>query len=64
MDPLTIGLGVAKAGMGIMGAIGNRNNAIAEARAKNEAMMKEYKYRLQIRDKRWKESCRSMLTIV
>ena len=55
MDPLTIGLGVAKAGMGIMGAIGGRNNAIAEARAKNEAMMKEYKYRLQIRDKRWKD---------
>ena len=48
-------LGIAKAGMGIAGAIGGHNNAVAEARARNEAMMKEYKYRLQIRDKKWKD---------
>ena len=41
--------------MGIMGAVAGHNNAMAEARAKNEAMMKEYKYRLQIRDKKWKD---------
>jgi hypothetical protein len=52
---LTAVLGIAKAGMGIAGAIGGHNNAMAEAKAKNEAMMKEYKYRLQIRDKKWKD---------
>ena len=55
MDPLTIGLGVAKAGMGIMGAIGGHNDKVAQARAQNEEMMKEYEYRLKIRDKKWKD---------
>lgn len=48
-------MGIAQAGMGIMGAIGGHNNQVAQARAQNEAMMKEYDYRLQIRDKKWKD---------
>ena len=48
-------MGVAQAGMGIMGAVGKHNAQMAQAKAQNEAMMKEYKYRLQIRDKKWKD---------
>ena len=48
-------MGVAQAGLGIAGAISGHNSKVAEARARNKAMMKEYKYRLQIRDKKWKD---------
>ena len=41
--------------MGIMGAIGGHNSQVAQARAQNEAMMRQYKYQLQIRDKRYKD---------
>ena len=51
MDPLTIGLGVAKAGMGIMGAIGGHNAKVAQARAQNEAAVERYKYQLKIRER-------------
>ncbi len=51
MDPLTIGLGVAKAGMGIMSAISGRNAKIAQARAQNEAAVERYKYQLKIRER-------------
>ena len=51
MDPLTIGLGVAKAGMGIMSAISGRNAKIAQARAQNEAAVERYKYQLKIKER-------------
>ena len=53
---LAIGSAVAKGGAGIFGAIAGQNDAVAQARAQNEAMMKEYKYRLQIRDKQYKDT--------
>ena len=59
MDPITalgIGSAVVKGGAGIFGAIAGQNDAVAQARAQNEAMMKEYKYRLQIRDKKYKDT--------
>ena len=59
MDPITalgIGSAVVKGGAGIFGAIAGQNDAVAQARAQNEAMMKEYKYRLQIRDKQYKDT--------
>ena len=55
-------LGIAQAGMGIAGAIGGHNKGVAEARAKNEAMMREYKYRLKIRDRKWKSELQSYST--
>ena len=56
---LGIGSAVVKGGAGIFGAIAGQNDAVAQARAQNEAMMKEYKYRLQIRDKQYKDTNRS-----
>ena len=52
---LGIGSAVVKGGAGIMGAIGGHNSAMDQARAQNQAMMDQYKYRLQIRDKQWKD---------
>ena len=46
---------VAQAGLGIAGSMAGHANQVAQARARNKAMMKEYKYRLQIRDKKWKD---------
>ena len=37
--------------LGIAALSQGHNNAVAQARAQNKAMMEEYKYRLQIRDK-------------
>ena len=51
MDPLTIGLGVAQAGMGIMSAISGRNAQIEQARAQNKAAIERYKYQLKIRQR-------------
>ena len=48
-------MGIAQAGMGIMGSIGGHNSQVDQARAQNEAMMRQYKYQLQIRDKRYKD---------
>ena len=49
-------LGVAKAGHGHhAGAIGGHNNAVAQARAQNEALMAQYEQQLKIRDKRYKD---------
>lgn len=48
-------MGVAQMGMGIAGAIGGHSSQVAQARAQNEAMMRQYKYQLQIRDKRYKD---------
>lgn len=59
MDPITmlgIGSAVVKGAGGIFGSIAGHNNQVAEARARNQAMMDEYKYRLQIRDKKYKDS--------
>ena len=47
---------MAKGAAGIAGSIASQNDAVAQARAQNEAMMKEYKYRLQIRDKQYKDT--------
>ena len=48
-------MGIAQMGMGIAGAIGGHNNAVAEARARNEALMAQYEQQLKIRDKRYKD---------
>jgi hypothetical protein len=59
MDPITalgIGSAVVKGGAGIFGAIAGQNDAVAQARAQNQAMMDQYKYRLQIRDKQYKDT--------
>ena len=53
---LAIAQGALQAGTGIMGAIAGNRQANAEARARNEAMMKQYKYQLQIRDKKYKDA--------
>jgi len=58
MEPITmlgIGSAVVKGASGIMGAIGGHNDAVAQARAQNQAMMDQYKYQLQIRDKKYKD---------
>jgi hypothetical protein len=53
---LAIGSAVAKGAGGIMGSIAGHNDAVAQARAQNQAMMDQYKYRLQIRDKQYKDT--------
>ena len=53
---LAIGSAVARGAGGIAGSIIGHNNQVAETRARNQAMMDEYKYRLQIRDKNYKDS--------
>ena len=53
---LGIGSAVVKGASGIFGSIAGHNDAVKQARARNEAMMREYKYRLQIRDKQYKDS--------
>ena len=52
---LGIGSAVVKGASGIMGAIGGHNDKVAQARAQNQAMMDQYKYQLQIRDKKYKD---------
>ena len=49
-------LGVAQAGMGIASAIGGYNSKADQIRAQNEAMMEQYDYQLQIRDKKYKDA--------
>ena len=51
---LGIGSAVVKGAGGIMGAIGANSNARAEARAQNEALRRQYKQRLKIRDADYK----------
>ena len=53
---LGIGSAVVKGASGIMGSIAGHNDAVAQARAQNQAMMDQYKYRLQIRDKQYKDT--------
>ena len=59
MEPITmlgIGSAVVKGASGIFGSIAGHNDAVAQARAQNQAMMDQYKYRLQIRDKQYKDA--------
>ena len=53
---LAIGSAVAKGGAGIFGAIQGHNDQVAQARARNQAMMDQYKQRLRIRDKQYKDT--------
>ena len=53
---LGIGSAVVKGASGIFGSIAGHNDAVAQARAQNQAMMDQYKYRLQIRDKQYKDT--------
>ena len=52
---LAVGSAVAKGATGIFGAIQGHNDQVAQARARNQAMMDEYKQRLRIRDKQYKD---------
>ena len=53
---LAIGSAVAKGGAGIFGAIQGHNDQVAQAKARNQAMMDQYKQRLRIRDKQYKDT--------
>ena len=53
---LGIGSAVVKGAGGIMGAIGGHNNAVDEARARNQALARQYKQQLRIRDANYKFS--------
>jgi len=53
---LAIGSAVAKGASGIFGSIAGHNDKIAQARAQNQAMMDQYKYQLQIRDRKYKQA--------
>ena len=53
---LAIGSAVAKGAGGIAGSIIGHNDKIAETRARNQAMMDQYKQRLRIRDKQYKDT--------
>ena len=51
-----IGLGAAKAGSGILSAFGGHSEAQARTRAQNQAAVNQYKQRLKIRDRDYKNS--------
>ena len=53
---LAIGSAVAQGAGGILGAIGGHNDKVAQARAQNQAMMDQYKYQLQIREKQYRDT--------
>ena len=53
---LGVGSAVLKGGAGIFGSIAGHNDAVAQARAQNEAMTKAYEHRLRILDKQYKDS--------
>lgn len=53
---LGIGSAVVKGGAGIFGSIAGHNDQVAQARAQNQAMMDQYKHRLRIRDKQYKDT--------
>ena len=53
---LAVGSAVAKGASGIFGSIAGHNDAVAQARAQNQAMMDQYKQRLRIRDKQYKDT--------
>lgn len=48
-----IALGVAAAGVGAMGAIGQHQSASAQAAAQNKAAVGNYKYQLKVRERNW-----------
>lgn len=48
-----IALGVAAAGVGAMGAIGQHQSASAQANAQNAAATSNYKYQLKVRERNW-----------
>jgi len=49
----SIGIGVAKAGSGILGALGGHNEKIAAARRQNEQLARQYRQQLKIREQDW-----------
>ena len=51
-----IGASVAKGATDIMGAITGHNDAVEQARAQNKAMMAQYKHRLKIREKKYRDT--------
>ena len=51
---LTIGSALAKGASGIAGSIAGHNDAVAQARARNEALKAQYKQQLRIRDAQYK----------
>ena len=53
---LAIGSAVAKGGASIFGSIAGHNNQVAQARARNKAMMAEYKQRLKIQAKEYNDA--------
>ena len=48
-----IGMGVAKAGTGILGALGGHNAEAAAARRQNEQLARQYRQQLKIREQDW-----------
>lgn len=49
-------MGAMSAGSGILGAFGAHSSAQAQARAQNQAAVNQYKQRLKIRDKEYKDA--------
>jgi len=55
-DPVSLGLAAASAGSGILSAFGSHSEATAQARAQNQAAVNQYKHRLKIYDKQYKDA--------
>lgn len=53
LAPLAVGMGVAKAGAGILGAIGQHQSATAQARAQNEAAKRRYQLAIRRQQRDW-----------
>lgn len=56
IDPITmasVGMGVAQAGVGILGAFGQHNSEREAAKRQNEQLRREYRYKLRIQQRDW-----------
>ena len=55
-DPVSLSIAAVSAGSGILQSFGAQSEATAQARAQNQAAVNQYKQRLKIRDKEYKDS--------
>lgn len=56
LDPVSLSIAAVSAGSGILSAFGGHSEKTAQARAQNQAAVNQYKQRLKIRDKEYKDS--------
>ena len=56
LDPVSLSIAAVSAGSGILSSFGAQSEKTAQARAQNQAAVNQYKQRLKIRDKEYKDA--------